>query len=124
MIESDFIKNILDLTIEGEKFSDLLFQQIDYLKLKEVDYTGVGCYYYFEHSKEIEKYRLNNTQLLDLFGNSCHMIQNIYVINQEININAQTMVWLEEGLIDCIEIWNGAGNYPKCELLTYHLKRV
>ena len=121
MIESEFIKDILDLTFEGEKHSDLLFQQIDHLKLKETDYTGVGCYYYFEQSKEIENFKLSKNQLLDLFGNSCHMIQNVYIINQKVNVNAQAMVWLIDGLIDCIEIWNGSDTYPKGELITYKL---
>jgi hypothetical protein len=113
MIESDYINDILEFSIEKEKYSELLFAQIAHLCIQEVKYTGVGCYYYFEHSKEIEKFRLNENQILDMFGKSSHMIQNIYVTNEDININAQIMVWLENGLIDCIEIWNGAGEYPK-----------
>lgn len=124
MIKSDYIKDILDLTFEGEKYADLLLGQIEHLVLKETKYTGIGCYYNFEYSEEIEKYRLSEIQLLDLFGEHNHMIENIVVINEDANVHAYPMIWFTNGLIDCIEIWNGHGDYPDGELLTYELKRL
>ena len=58
MLESGYIRDILNLTVEGQKYEDILFEQIKYLILTETEYTGIGCYYYFEHVSKIEKHRL------------------------------------------------------------------
>ena len=39
-------------------------------------------------------------------------------------MDTNSKILLADGLIDCIEIWNGLGDYPEGELLTYELKRL
>lgn len=123
MIESKLIADILHLNIEGQKFEDLLFNQVDHLTIKEKEHTGSGLFIYFEYNKEIEKYRLSDTQLNELFGKHNPRIENFELINPELNILADATVHLADGLIDCVEIWNKSGNYPKVEIVTYELKR-
>ena len=123
MIKSELISDILELNVEGEKFEDLLFKQIDHLIIKEEEHTGVGLYVHFRYDKEIERYRLSDSQLDELFGNFNHQIENFELINSDMEILADTTVHLTDGLIDCVEIWNKLGDYPKEELITYELKR-
>ncbi|WP_375578510.1 hypothetical protein ABWH96_15980 [Marivirga tractuosa] len=124
MIQSELISEILELSVEGEKFEDLLFEQINYLTIKEEEHTGVGLFVYFKYEKGIEKYRLNDSQLKELFGECNHQIENFELINSDIGILADTTMHLTDGLIDCVEIWNKLGDYPKEELITYKLKRI
>ena len=79
---------------------------------------------YFKYDKEIEEYRLSNSQLGELFGEHSHSIENFELINLDLKIQADTTVHLTDGLIDCVEIWNKLGEYPKAELITYELKRL
>ena len=123
MIESALISEIIKLTVEGEKFENLLLEQINYLTIKEKEYTGVGLFVYLKQDKEIEKYRLTNSQLNELFGHHNHQIENFELINPEIDILADTTVYLTDGLIDCVEIWNKLGEYPKGDIINYELKR-
>jgi hypothetical protein len=123
MIDSELIKEIIELTVEGEKFETLLFEQINHLTIKEREYTEVGLFVYFKHDEGIEEYKLNDSQLGELFGEHNHRIENFELVNAEIGILADTTVHLTDGLIDCVEIWNKIGDYPKEELLTYELKR-
>ena len=123
MIDSELITEIIELTVEGEKFDTLLFEQINHLTIKEQEHTGVGLFVYFKYDEGIEKYRLNDSQLRELFGEHNHGIENFELINSEVGILANTTVYLTDGLIDCVEIWNKVGDFPKEELLTYELKR-
>lgn len=123
MIKSEFISNIVELTVEGEKFEELLFEQIRHLTEKEEEHTGVGLYVYFKYEPGIEKYRLTESQLTELFGDFAHRLEKFNLINSEMNVLADTTVHISNGLIECLEIWNKLGDYPKEDLVTYELKR-
>lgn len=124
MIESDFISSIVQLTVEGEKFEDILLEQIRHLTEKEVQHTDVGLFVYFENKPEIEKYRLSESQLFDLFGGFAHRLEKFELISSEMNVLADITVHFSNGLINCLEIWNKLGDYPKEELVSYELKRL
>lgn len=123
MIRSELVYNIIELTVEGEKFEDILFEQIRHLTEKEEKHTGVGLYVYFKYEPGIEKFRLTEFQLIELFGQYLHRLENFELINSDLNILADTTVYFSNGLIECLEIWNKIGDYPKEELVTYELKR-
>jgi hypothetical protein len=124
MIKSELISEIIELTLEGEKYEDLLFDQIKYLTEKEEEHTGVGLYVYLKQDLGIEKYRLTESQLIELFNNHNHQLEKFELINSALNVKADTTVHLSNGLIDSIEIWNKIGDYPKGELMTYELKKI
>ena len=123
MIKSELVSNILELTVEGEKFEEFLFGQIGHLTEKEEEHTGVGLYVYFKYEPEIEKYRLTEAQMTELFGEYAHRLEKFELINTDINVLADATVHFSNGLIDCLEIWNKLGDYPKEELISYELKR-
>lgn len=122
-IRSKLISNIIEVTVKGEKFEDLLIQQMKYLSEIDEEHTGIGLYVYFKYDHEIEKFRLSESQLQELFGNHAHRLEKFELINFELRVLADTTVYLSDGLIDCVEIWNKLGEYPKEELVTYNLKR-
>ena len=123
MIESDLINDILEISIEGEKYEDQLQNQIELLTIKEEEHTGTGLFVYFEHQDGIEKFRIPSSgKNLDVEGKPTERIEKAELINEHINVQADTCVHLTNGLIDCVEIWNKPGPYPKGELVTYRLK--
>ena len=124
MIQSELISNIIEFTVEGEKFEDLLFEQIEHLSEKEKEHTGVGLYVYLKPDEHIEKFRLSQSQLDELFGGFKHELTKFELVNQTANILADLTVHFSDGLIDCVEIWNKLGDYPEGELLSYELRRI
>ena len=53
MIKSKYIKDILEKIIETESDHDLLSSQLDYLEIKDYEYTWTGLFVHFE-KKRIE----------------------------------------------------------------------
>ena len=124
LIKSKLLSEVIKLTCEGEKYEDILFEQIKYLTERMEEHTGVGLYVYFKHDKGIKNYKLTSNQLNDLFGKNNHQIEKFELINSTKNILADLTVHFSEGLIDCVEIWNKLGDYPKYELTKFVLKKI
>lgn len=124
MIISEFISNIIEITIEGEKFENLLFNQIQYLTENKTEHTGVGVCVYLEPVKGIEKYQLSKPQIDEMFGILNQQLTKFELINSNENVLADLTVHFSNGLIDCVEIWNKLGDYPMQELISYELKRI
>ncbi len=122
MIKSKLISEIIEKTVAGEKFEDFLIEQMKYLSETDEEYTGVGLYVSFKHDNEIEKFRLSEQQLHELFGEYSHRLDKFELINFEMRVLADATVHFSNGLIDCVEIWNKLGEYPNEELVTYTLK--
>jgi hypothetical protein len=124
MIKSELISSIIELTIEAEKFENQLFEQIELLTEKESEHTGVGLYVYLKPENGIERHRLSESQLEEMFGEHNHELTKFELINKSENVLADLTVHFSNGIIDYVEIWNKLGDYPKEELLTYELKRI
>lgn len=124
MIDSELTLEIINLTLEGEKFEEQIRKQLDFLEETEIEHTGNGLSIYLSAQPGIEKYRLNGVQLNELFGDNITELTKFELFNKELNIQADTSVHFNDGIIDCVEIWNQLGNYPEEDLLTYELKRM
>lgn len=122
MIKSKFILEILRLSIKDEKYEDLLFQQFQYLSLSEVEYTGTGAHISFKANSKIRKFRLTTLQLNESFGDFSNQFDKLELKNKSLNILADLTVYLTEGIISGIEIWNKLGNYPSYEIRTYQIR--
>ncbi|WP_386126693.1 hypothetical protein [Winogradskyella litorisediminis] len=101
-----------------------MFEQIELLTEKESEHTGVGLYVYLEPEIGIEGHRLSKSQLEQMFGEHNHELTKFELINKNENVLADLTIHFSNGIIDCVEIWNKLGDYPKGELLTYELKRI
>ena len=124
MIKSELIENIIEMTIEGEKFESQLMSQVELLSENKFEHTNVGLYVYFKPENGIEEYRLSEIQLKNMFGDFNQELTKFELINDSKKILADVSVHFSEGIIECVEIWNKLGVYPKTELLTYQLKRI
>ena len=124
MIKSEFIGNIIEMTIEGEKFETQLMNQINLLTESKSEHTNVGIYIYFKPEVGIEKHRLSSLQLEEMFGDFNQELTKFELINDSQKILADVSVHFSNGIIECVEICNKLGVYPKTELLTYELKRI
>jgi len=124
MVESELISEIIDLTLEGAKYESQLYDQLKHISEKEYEHTGSGVYVYFENEPEITKFRLNNEQLNEMFGEGNQELTKFELINEELLIRADVTVHFTNGIIDCVEIWNKLGEYPEEDLLSWQLKRI
>ncbi len=112
MINSKFIKNILDLLADGDTMGLSIRGQIDYLTEGEYTYTGVGLFLDFTHAEGIEKFKSDQEKLI---------LNGVIIKSKEIALSAEATIFLENGLIDYLEIWSHDGVYPTKELDAYTL---
>jgi len=112
MIQSKFIRDILDLLSDGDSFGQSIRGQVVYLTEKEYNYTGVGLFVNFSHADGIEKFRTDNENLI---------LNGVIIKSKEIELGAEATIFCDNGLIDYLEIWSHDGVYPKKELETYTL---
>lgn len=115
MVQSIFIQEILTLLLDDDKDAVLARNQLDYITEKEVEYTGAGVFIYFNQTKEIEKYQLENSTLI---------LNGVKIISPELTAEADATLFFKNGLIDYLEIWSLNGEYPKKELRSYVLKQA
>ncbi len=112
MIKSNFITDILDLLLDGDKDGKLLRQQIPFLNDSKYDYTGAGLFVTFNHDIGIEKFKLKNDELV---------LDGVDIFNEADSIEADATAFIKNGLVDSLEIWSKTGEYPKEELRNYTL---
>jgi hypothetical protein len=127
MIQSQFILDILELSLTDCKYERLLRLQIPFLFEKGRQHTGVGMYIYFNTEGGADKYRISekNEPKFDIDGNSIQVLDGIEVTNTELSILADAAVHIKNGLIDSVEIWNKNGEeYPSQEPDCYELTQA
>jgi len=105
MIESTFIKDIIEATIAGEKHETQMAGQVNHL----------------EATSGIDPFRLTNEQLTETFGDKDHELAKVELIKEDQKIQADVSVHFVNGIIDRIEIWNKKGDYPEDDLASWEL---
>lgn len=111
MIGSKFIIDILDLMLDCEKEDKSLREQIDFLTETEIDHTGSGLFISFENEQK-KKY-LKVGKNLTLIG--------VEIKNEKLNVLADAILQIKDGIIDELEIFNKNGfDYPT-EKLEYYI---
>lgn len=117
MITSKYILDIFDLILDGYHSADLLKNQIPYLLEKNREHTGGGLYIYFTTEKGVENYKIKES--------SIDILDGLEVQNKKLNILADIILHLRNGVINCIEIWNKNGEkYPLDDPIQYEMKQL
>ena len=126
MLDTDgLLYDLLDISLEGEVCEEKLRHQIGFLSIREEEHTGTGLYTYLDAGDEIIKFRLSEEEIEKMNIGSAKQFTNIELINEHLDILADITIHIEDGVIDCVEIWNKTGaEYPKEELITYELKPI
>lgn len=123
MIESKLTLDIITATLRGEKYEEQITKQLEHLEEVEYEHMDSGLLIFIEYRKEAKEFWLTDAQLHELFGESNPELSNVELVNEELKIQAETMVHFTNGMIDRVEIWNKLGDYPEDDLLTWQLKR-
>jgi hypothetical protein len=127
MIKSQYILDILDLTFDDHKASELLRKQVDYLTVSDTEHTGIGLFINFSADPGVQYYKIKKELLLNDTDNpaTLEMVNGLEIIKESQNILADATVHLENGIINCLEIWNkGGGDYPLTEPEHYALNQT
>jgi hypothetical protein len=124
MIESKLTLDIITETLKGGKFEEQIARQLEHLEEVEYEHTGSGLLIFIEYRKAAKEFWLTDAQLHELFGESSPELSAVELINDEQNIQAETLVHFTNGMIDRVEIWNTLGDYPEEDLEKWELKRM
>ena len=115
MIKSKYINDILDLLLDSDTEGLFARQQIPFLTDSSYDYTPSGLFVSFEHRKEIESFRTEKGDLV---------LNGVKIKTNEYKIEADATLFFKDGIIDNLEIWCYAGEYPKNDLINYTLTQT
>ncbi|MDR6969160.1 hypothetical protein J2X31_003187 [Flavobacterium arsenatis] len=121
MIYSRLAFDILDLFFDGELNAELFKNQIKDLNIYEIEYTGFGAFISFKNHPEIYKFR---AQYGSLKENKSIISDGVIIKNPTLNIEASAVIFIEDGIIESIEIFNYNGyEYPQSELEHYEVSQ-
>lgn len=110
------VEDLLDLLLESDlPESRIARAQRAYLSVREVDYSGVGVFYYFHDLSMdgIQRWR-NGSVLWD----------GVTITSPKVPIGAEAILHSRNGLIDYLEIWAHGGHYPQEVLTEYVLRQT
>ncbi|MGB8190847.1 MAG: hypothetical protein WCF67_02955 [Chitinophagaceae bacterium] len=101
--------------------------QIRFLSLRAKEHTAIGLFIYFAADQGIDQYKtdVGDIHHFEAGGNSIERIDGVEISNDNLNILADVTVYLKNGIIDSLEIWNKNGHdYPIKEPANYELRQV
>lgn len=124
MIESKLTLDIITATLQGEKYEDQIAKQLEHLEEVEYEHTDSGLLIFIEYRKPAKEFWLTDTQLHETFGESEPELSKVELINDELNIRAETSVHFKNGIIERVEIWNTLGDYPEEDLEKWKLRNI
>jgi len=113
MIQSRYLLDILDLAFEEDNDTQSeLIKQVKHLTEKERLHTGIGLYVYFENKS------------LPVTTKTDELFTGIIVKNESQEVDAEVMIYIVNGLINHIEIFNRTGTpYPTDDLQSYSINQ-
>ena len=124
MIESKLTLDIITATLQGEKYEEQITKQLEHLEEVEYEHIGSGLLIFIEYRKAAKEFWLTDAQLHEVFGESTPELSKVELLNDELKIQAETIVHFTNGMIDRVEIWNQLGDYPEDDLKTWTLNRI
>ena len=124
MIESKLTLDIITATLKGEKHEEQITRQLEHLEEVEYEHMDSGLIIFIEYRKAAKEFWLTDTQLKETFGMSEPELSKVQLINEALNIKAETSVHFKNGIIDRVEIWNELGDYPEEDLETWVLQQA
>jgi hypothetical protein len=114
MIQSQFIKDVLDLLLDDDKLGLDLRKQLPFLTDVEYEYTIAGVFVTFSHSDEVSKFKVSVEGTF---------IDGVEINSTELGIEAEAILFVKGGIINFLEIWSYVGEYPTRDLSQYFLRQ-
>ena len=114
MISSKFIYDILNLMLDDETLDESLSRQITFLTDIETVYTDVGVFINFKNEIEEEFLKIGMNLTFD----------GVEIQKDELNILADAIIQVKDGIICQLEIFNKNGlSFPKEKIKSYVLNQ-
>ena len=114
MISSKFIYDILNLMLDDETLDESLSRQITFLTDIETVYTDVGVFINFKNEIEEEFLKIGMNLTFD----------GVEIQKDELNILADAIIQVKDGIICQLEIFNKNGlSFPKEEIKSFVLNQ-
>jgi hypothetical protein len=112
MIKSKYIADILDLLLDDDVEEATLRKQLELLTDATYDYTGIGLFVTFSHDESINDCKVESeTTVLD----------GVRIESEEVEMGADALLFIKDGVIHNLEIWSRGGKYPAKEISSYEL---
>jgi hypothetical protein len=112
MIKSKYISDILDLLLDEDEEESSLRKQIEFLTDASYDYTGIGLLVSFSYTDDIAAYKVKSETT---------MLDGVRIQSEEIELGADALLFIKDGVIHNLEIWSLGGKYPVKDLTSYEL---
>ncbi len=107
-----YISEVIDSLIKSHKYQSILNNQVDLISNVKVEYTGSGLFAYFSFNNGIDKHEIDYDDFI---------INGVTIKSTDLEIEADAMIFINNGSIDYLEIWSKDGKYPERELTDYKL---
>lgn len=101
------------LLIKGHKDATGLGKQIELLTDVKYTYTGAGLFVDFEYADSISEHKVDIEEVLT----------GVLIESPELQLGAEANLFFNEGIIDYLEVFARASDYPEKELDKYTLSR-
>lgn len=125
MIESELVLAIIGETLDGVQFEEQITKQLPHLMEVEYEHMDSGLIVFIDHeSSTVKQFRLNDEQLKLLFGDAEHELCSVELVNEALNVKAETSLHFANGILNRVEIWNALGTYPEDDLESWELVRI
>ena len=115
MIKSKFISDLLEILLDGDDQGDEVRPQIQFLTEADYEYTGRGVFITFSHDENIIQYRSREDKLI---------LDGVKITSSEFSIEAEAILFFDNGIVECLEIWCYLGDYPKTDVTKYTLTQI
>lgn len=115
MIKSKFILEILDSLLDDDNDGLMLRRQIECLTDANYNYTESGLFVKFSYDENISSRRINKDNMV---------LSGVLIKSSELELGADTMLFITNGIINYLEIHSRCGNYPKRELTDYVFSKI
>lgn len=104
------VLDLLELLLKGDSNGEVFYQQVPYLTISKVEYTGSGVFIHFTLLPDVEVYRASAPD---------RNFDAVMICSEDLTAEAEAIVHIKDGLLDYFEIWSFDGNYPKGGISSY-----
>lgn len=115
MIASPFIYDMLDLLLDGDEQGFVARNQLPFLTEAEIEIIADGFVVYFTNETPEDAIAITDREL---------GLDGLLIQNDTIGIYAEAAIYLEDGKVDCLEVWAVSGEIPMPDLKSYTLTQV
>ena len=114
MISSKLVIDILHLILDDDEVENSFREQIDFLIESSKENTGIGLFINFENELRDKYFKIGKNLIFD----------GVEIKDDELNILADIILHIKDGIIDQLEIFNKNGEkYPEQDIEHYILKQ-